>query len=498
MNNRSSGILLHISSLPSQFGIGDLGPHAYQFVDFLEKSKQHIWQILPLNPTDGVYGHSPYSSNSAFAANPLFISPELMVRDGWLIKEEINTPQSREDVVDFEPVIAYKNTLFDLAYQRFKNDGKNSSAYQEFCREEKGWLDDYALFLVVKKHLNGLVWTKWPQEIKNKDQRTLESLKYQYGEDFERTKFLQFVFFKQWTTLKSYCRQKNVTIMGDVPIYVNDDSVDVWMNPQLFKLNQNQEPEFVAGVPPDYFSTTGQRWGNPVYDWGKLQETRYTWWIARLKQNFKLFDVVRIDHFRGLIAYWEIPQSEKTAINGKWVTVPSDDFLSTIQAYFPEMPIVAEDLGIITPDVTATMNKYDLPGMKILLFAFDGELEGHPYIPENYTENCVVYTGTHDNNTVRGWFETDASEETKEKLFGYIGHKVSAEQLPWEMIALAMNSLANTTIFPVQDVLALGPQARMNIPGTTIGNWKWRMSPGALTDSLAEKLAHLTQESQRS
>ena len=498
MNNRSSGILLHISSLPSNFGIGDLGPNAYHFVDFLAKTKQHYWQMLPLNPTDGVYGHSPYSSNSAYAANILFISPELLSREGWLSAEELDNPKFSQDSVDYESVVAYKNKLFDLAYEHFKKDQKNQVEYKEFCMKNSFWLDDYALFLVLKNHFKLDNWTKWPIEVKAREKSVLDKFKQQYQDAIEKIKFLQYVFFKQWFALKSYCHQKRVRIIGDIPIYVNDDSVDVWTNSELFKLNGNKEPEFVAGVPPDYFSETGQRWGNPVYDWEKLKETRYSWWGQRIKHNLKLFDVVRIDHFRGLVAYWQIPAAETTAVKGEWTAVPTDDFLSTLKQTFPQLPIIAEDLGIITPDVTAAMKKFELPGMKILLFAFDGELEKHPYIPENYVENCVVYTGTHDNNTVRGWFEMEASEETKNKLFNYIGRKIPIYELSWEMIQLAMTSIADTAIFPLQDVLRLGNEARMNKPGTKTGNWKWRLLPDALSDeATATKLLKLTEESQR-
>lgn len=498
LDKRASGILLHISSLPSSFGIGDLGPEAYHFVDFLQEAKQTYWQILPVNSTDGVYHHSPYSSNSAFAGNILFISPELLVKEGWLKAADIKVkPLFSNDEVNYKAVSMYKKDLLNLAYLHNKEQLKEDAAYRDFCKQEDYWLADYSLFVVLKNYFAVDVWTQWPKDVEDRDKKNLDFLRKELREPIEKHKFFQYLFFRQWKALKEYCAKRKVKIIGDIPIYVNDDSVDVWSNQSIFKLNEKKEPLFAAGVPPDYFSETGQRWGNPVYDWDKLKETGFSWWLDRLRHNLKLFDVVRIDHFRGLVDFWQIPAGEKTAIKGEWAPVPKDDFFGAILKEFPDPPVIAEDLGIITDEVRDTMKKYGFPGMKILLFAFDGDLKEHPYIPENYTENCVVYTGTHDNNTVRGWFEKEASHETKEKLFGYLGKRLNTDEISWTLIRLAFQSKANLAITPLQDVLGLGSETRMNKPATTEGNWKWRFPQGILDEELATKLASLTRQSHR-
>lgn len=495
---RGSGILLHITSLPSKYGIGDFGPPAYQFVDFLSRAKQKCWQILPLNPTDLFHHNSPYSSISAFAGNTILISPELMSKEGFLRKKDLAAvPSFPKDKVDYEKVCDFKKRLLRRAYTELKEDIKNTSAYEQFCQRNIFWLDDFALFVVLKEHFQGEAWGKWPQEVRNREPKVLENLKRQFSKKIDEVKFFQYIFFSQWYALRTYCEKKGVQIIGDIPIYVNYDSADVWTHPDIFKLSEESQPIFVSGVPPDYFSETGQRWGNPVYNWDKLKETGYAWWLKRIEHNLNLFDLIRIDHFRGLVQYWEIPASEETAVHGHWADVPTDDFFTTLLKKFDPIPIIAEDLGTITPDVIEAMNRFGFPGMKVLLFAFGGDLSTHPYLPHNYVENCVVYTGTHDNNTTKGWFQAEATPQEKNNLFEYLKQKVTPQALPWELIQLAMTSIANMVIIPMQDILALGQESRMNKPGTIEANWQWRLIPGELTSSVNRKLLKITEICER-
>ncbi|MCK5514872.1 MAG: 4-alpha-glucanotransferase [Deltaproteobacteria bacterium] len=492
MKRRGSGILLHITSLPSPYGIGDMGPWAYKFADFLSQAKQHYWQILPLNPADPIYGNSPYHSISAFANNLLLISPELMVQDGFLSRKDLeplpNFPQRK---VDYHKVIAYKENLFHIAYERSKNSKKKECL--KFDKENAHWLEDFILFVACREHFQRRVWSDWPQEIRDRQPKALQTLSKKLHERIEMEKFLQYVFLKQWFSLKEYCNKKDIQIFGDIPIYVDHDSVDVWTDPGMFKLDDAKRPSFVAGVPPDYFSETGQLWGNPVYKWDALKKRKYEWWIKRIKHNLNLFDMIRIDHFRGLIACWEIAASEKNAIKGKWVDVPAEDFFNVLIKQFPDSPIIAEDLGIITPDVRAIMDRYGFPGMKVLLSAFGDDLATNPYVPHNHVKNCVLYTGTHDNNTIRGWFENEITQEVKNKFFQYLGRKVSAHDVHWELIRLAMMSVANMVIFPMQDVLGLGEEDRMNLPSTAKGNWEWKLLPEQITHSLEQSLLEMTE-----
>jgi len=431
MRRRGSGILLHITSLPSPYGVGDMGPGAYQFADFLVETKQSIWQILPLNPTDLAHGNSPYQSVSAFAGNPLLISPELMLRQGFLAQSDVeNVPGYQIRPLDYPSVIASKEHIFRVAYERFRQGGKRHE-YERFCAENSSWLDDFTLFISLRDHFSGKSWTEWPQEIRDRQPEALESLKDELHDALEKARFLQYVFFEQWHSLKAYCNHRGIQIFGDIPIYAIHDSADVWANPELFTLDDERKPSVVAGVPPDYFSETGQLWGNPVYRWDVLRERGYGWWIQRLQHNIKLFDLVRIDHFRGLVGYWVVPAGEKNAVNGQWVEAPAEDFLNALLRRFPQLPIIAEDLGVITPDVREIMHRFDLPGMKVLLFAFGEDLPKNPYIPHNLEKNCVLYTGTHDNNTARGWFERDANLEVKKRLFHYLGREVQAEKIHW-------------------------------------------------------------------
>jgi 4-alpha-glucanotransferase len=494
---RKSGILLHISSLPSPYGIGDLGPQAYKFADILAQAKQGFWQILPLNPTDTAYGSSPYHSISAFASNPLFISPEILQKDGLLPKSDLaSKPEFPDDRVDFFAVTQYKNRLFNIAFQNFKKV-KNNRDYEKFCEENQVWLDDFVTFVACKFHFNGAIWIDWPKGLRDRNAQAINKIKKELSERIEFEKFLQFIFLKQWSAFKRYCQKKRVGLIGDMPIYVEHDGVDCWVNPQIFKLDENRKMTALSGVPPDYFSSTGQLWGNPVYNWQVLKETRYEWWLKRLEHNFNLFDLTRIDHFRGLVDYWEVPAGEKTAMNGKWVNVPIDDVFKELRRNFINLPVIAEDLGIISDEVRAVMARYNLMGMKILMFAFGGDIFDNPYLPENIVKNSVVYTGTHDNNTVKGWFENDITEEEKANLFGYLEREVSAKEICPVMLEMAMKSVSDIAIIPLQDLMGLGKEARMNIPSTCRGNWGWRVSPAQLAPLDIRNLRKLTEASNR-
>ena len=493
MKKRGSGIFLHITSLPSSFGVGDLGPWAYTFVDFLAEAKQAYWQILPLNPTEPAFGNSPYHSYSAFACNPLLLSPELMVREGLLAEEDIIPDKRlRSKRVDYNSVVAFKKKVFLTAFQRFKQR-EDKSDYEEFCKENTSWLDDFALFLALKEHFQKRVWSDWPLDVRDRQEEALQAMKKALHEDMDRERFLQYVFNMQWSALRSYCLEKGIQIIGDIPVYVNYDSVDLWTHPELFKLDQTKRPYAVAGVPPDYFSATGQLWGNPLYRWDILKEREYDWWVQRVGHNLRLFDIVRIDHFRGFVGFWEIPATENNAVNGEWKEAPAEDFFRVLTEKHPHLPLIAEDLGVITPDVRKVMEHFAFPGMKVLLFAFGEDDPMHPYLPHTYDENCVVYTGTHDNNTVRGWFKREAKPVEKKRIFRYIGRRISRKNIHWEFIRLAMQSVARTAIIPMQDVLGLREQARMNLPATGKGNWEWRLLPEQITSQLARKISDMTE-----
>lgn len=494
MEKRRSGILLHLSSLPSLYGIGDLGPEAYRFADFLVRTKQSVWQVLPLNPTEPAFGNSPYSSISAFAGNPLFISPDQLVKEGFLTVGDLEgSPLSPEGRCDYPRVTRYKEALFEKAFQRLESAPGKREEFEAFCHAHTEWLYDYALFSVVRKRLQGRIWNQWPEALRDRKEEALHDVERENPEALQREKFLQYLFYKQWESLKRFCNERGVQFLGDLPIYVGFDSADVWAYPHLFKLDDEKKPLFVSGVPPDYFSETGQFWGNPVYDWDRLQERGFDWWAKRMVHQSRLFDLVRIDHFRGLIAYWEIPANEKTALRGKWVKVPWESLFETIRSHAPELSIIAEDLGLITPDVEEARKRLGFPGMKVLLFAFGEDHPLHPYLPHMYEENSVVYTGTHDNNTVRGWFENEAREGERKRLFRYLGREVSKEEVHWELIRLAMMSVARMAIFPMQDILGLGEEARTNRPATTWGNWEWRLLPDQITSEITGKLLEMTE-----
>ncbi|MBN1282733.1 MAG: 4-alpha-glucanotransferase [Proteobacteria bacterium] len=493
MTNRSSGVLLHITSLPSIFGVGDLGPAAYGFVDFLERTGQRFWQVLPLNPTDPICANSPYSSASAFAGNACMVSPEMLVKEGLLSESDLaERPRFREGVSEYERAGEYKGSLLCRAYESFRAGGRRVYEFEKFCAEHASWLDDYALFIVIKRRMEGRAWSDWPAELRDREPACLAAAREELAVEVDRERFLQFLFQRQYSALKEYCGTKGVKVIGDIPIYVNYDSADVWSHPVFFKLDRDKRPAAVAGVPPDYFSKTGQLWGNPVYNWDMLEQTGFDWWVKRMSHNLKLFDVARIDHFRGLVAYWEVPASHQTAVGGRWVEVPTDEFFGMLKKRFHELPILAEDLGLITPDVKAAMNRLGFPGMKVLLFAFNEDNPEHPYLPHNYERNCVVYTGTHDNNTSRGWFAGEAQPEERKRFEAYAGRKVSEAAVSGEMIRLAMMSVADTVIIPMQDVLGLGAECRMNQPATVDGNWRWRLTAGQLTDETADYLARIT------
>jgi len=489
---RSSGILLHPTSLPGRFGIGDLGKEAYAFIDFLAQSHQKIWQVLPLGPTG--FGNSPYLSYSAFAGNPLLINLEWLVAENLLSEDDLNQlPHFSEDQVDFDLVIAHKIPLLRKASHNFDQVAtpQRKQAFEAFCQEHQYWLNDYALFMALKEHFQGLSWNQWDQDISKRDPAAIARYTQLLAEGIFFHKYIQSEFFRQWKSLKKYANQNEVYIFGDLPIYVAHDSADVWSHPQIFRLNKETgEPAWMAGVPPDYFSETGQLWGNPVYNWRNLARTNYHWWIQRVKSMLDYVDIMRIDHFRGFEGFWAVPQGEKTAMNGLWVKAKGQAFFELLKKELGDLPIVAEDLGVITPEVEALRDNFGLPGMKILHFAFDSD-RANPFLPFNYVNrNCLVYTGTHDNDTTVGWFDK-RTEEEKARVVDYLG-AIASDGIHWSLIRLAMGSVANIAIFPLQDILGLGSEGKMNTPGVATGNWAWRYHPDELTDDLKNNLGYLT------
>lgn len=497
MRKRASGLLLHITSLPSRYGIGDLGPEAYRFADFLAEAGQSIWQVLPLNPTDQVAFNSPYGSNSALAGNPLMIGLDALVGEGLLEHADLEpVPDFPIGHVDFPAVIEFKGRVLDRAYERFCERGDRGE-FDAFSNVNSHWLEDYALFAALKAEAGGAVWNEWGPDLRDRTDHALTDAHARLGGAKDKHKFFQFLFFRQWHALKRYCNEKGIEIFGDVPIYVSYDSVDVWTTPHIFKLKDDKSPEFVSGVPPDYFSKTGQLWGSPVYNWDVLKGQDFAWWVRRMHHNFSLFNLMRIDHFRGFAAYWEVPANHRTAVRGKWVDVPGMEFFDLLTTKVPVNGIVAEDLGHITDDVVAIMERFGFPGMKVLQFGFNGNLDENPYTPRNHPENSVVYTGTHDNNTTRGWFENEAKKAVKHELNVYASREVTAENVSEVMIELAMHSPARTAVVPVQDLLNLPAEFRMNWPGRGEGNWEWRVEPGALDGEVAARLRRITEESGR-
>lgn len=497
---RSSGIILHPTSLPTRYGIGDLGEGAYKFVDFLEASCQHIWQILPLGQTG--FGDSPYQCLSAFAGNTLLISPDKLVEAGFLQEEDLTpVPNFPADKVDFGKVIEYKKRILAKAFERFKRttDTGLRADFLGFCQKESDWLEDYALFLVLKKMHGGSAWCNWDPSFALRDSAAIERVKEEKCEQIEAEKFYQYLFFKQWLALRAYCNQKEISIVGDVPIFVAYDSSDVWTKPEQFKLNAKGEPTVVAGVPPDYFSATGQLWGNPLYDWDVMRSQNFSWWVGRMKAILQMVDIIRIDHFRGFAACWEIPGGDKTAERGRWVEVPGRELFIRLKEVLGELPIIVEDLGVITPDVEQLRDDFGFPGMRILQMAFRDD-SNNMDLPHNYIRNCVVHTGTHDNDTIIGWYNSEAGagstrdaaqiENERNSCLKYL--RSNGKEINWDFIAAAFASVADLAIVPLQDVLGLGSHSRMNLPASQEGNWMWRLQENELNDSIAERLKDLT------
>jgi 4-alpha-glucanotransferase len=500
VEKRASGILLHISSLPSNYGIGDLGPQAYKFADFLTAGKQSYWQVLPLNPpTLRKNPYSPYNCSSAFAGNTFLISPQLLYQEGFLVKKDIQQiPEFPGDKVNYKTVIPYKTKLLKKAFVAFRNKPKPDE-FVRFCTENKNWLEDFSIFAALRKSLGFCLWCDWPYKLKERTNKTIKSIKVKLYDEIEREQFLQYMFFKQWYSLKSYCNQHGIKLIGDISFYVAYDSADVWANPEIFKLYRNKRPKYAAGVPPDYFSRNGQLWGNPVYNWHTLKSRRYFWWKKRVEQSLKMFDLVRIDHFRGFSAFWQVPAHATTATKGRWVTGPGKDFFDkSFKKSSMLKKVIAEDLGHITPDVHRLIKVLRIPGMRVLLFAFDGNRQANPHHPNNHIRNSVVYTGTHDTNTIRGWFEREAKARQKKCLYEYTDKKITASSVHRELIRLAMNSVADLVIIPMQDILGLGVESRMNHPGTVRNNWTWRMKASQITSRKAQKLAKMTEITDRS
>jgi 4-alpha-glucanotransferase len=496
---RSSGILLHPTSLPGRFGIGELGDPAYTWIDFLAQSGQRLWQVLPLGPTG--FADSPYACLSAFAGNPLLISLEKLVETGELARSDLtDAPTFPDHQVDYGAVIGFKMPLLYRAAANFASfaSPERRAAYEQFCDGNAAWLQDFALFSAIKEHFGRVIWHEWDADIALRQPQAIDGWQRSLATQCQTVQVLQFFFAQQWHAVKRYANERGIQIVGDMPIFIAHDSADVWARRDLFCIDERGRATFVSGVPPDYFSETGQRWGNPLYRWDRMAERGYAWWIARLNAVLALVDVVRIDHFRGFVAYWEIPAAEPTAIRGRWVPGPGAEIFEAIEGKMGRLPIIAEDLGVITPQVVELRERFGFPGMKILQFAFDeaalhasfGDYERNPFLPHNYTRDFVVYTGTHDNDTALGWFSRCAAEE-QQKAMSYLG--CSAQAFHWALIRAAMASVADWAIIPLQDILGLGSEARMNQPGTVGTNWRWRCPPGALSDQIAAQLAEMVQ-----
>lgn len=495
---RSSGVLLHVSSLPSVGGVGDLGPEAHAFLDFLAQAKQHVWQVLPLGPTG--YGNSPYAATSAFAGNPLLISLEVLVEWGWIDAAELQHQPGRTGNVDFSDVEWRKMGLLYKAAEHFLARAPKEPAmhtqwdeFEQFCREQASWLADYAFFAELRRQFNTGAWSVWPEPLRRRQPDALAKIAATHGQRLAMEEVLQFAFAKQWNQLRAAAKEKGIRILGDVAIFVNMDSADVWVHPELFELDKDFQPLHVAGVPPDYFSPTGQRWGNPLYRWNVIEHQGWDWWIARMRRARELYDIIRLDHFRGFEAYWSIPASEETAVKGEWMQGPGAGLFQALENALGPLPIVAEDLGIITPQVDALRQSFSMPGMKVMQFGFNSK-GAHTHLPQRYTTDTVAYTGTHDNNTTPGWWKTASKVERAavETIAGPVhGHPT------WPMTRLLFGSVACMAIVPVQDLLELGEEARMNTPSVPWGNWLWRVAPDQWSKELAAKLATLTEATDR-
>ncbi len=469
--DRRSGILLHPTSLPGHYGIGTLGQEAFNWIDFLSASGQRLWQVMPLGPTG--YGDSPYQCFSAFAGNPYLINLEKLVGQGLLKPVDLaGAPEFSDLSVDYGPVISFKLQMLEKVFQHFSTSGSQEQRqrFEAFCKAKASWLEDYALFMSCKEAHGGNSWNHWAEDIRSRKPQAIKEWKEKLASSIQKQKVWQWIFFEQWQAVKNHANNKDIKIIGDIPIFIAYDSADAWANPDLFYFDDAGNPTVIAGVPPDYFSATGQRWGNPLYRWDEMKKTNYSWWIERIKGTLELVDIIRVDHFRGFAAYWEIPASEPTAINGKWVNAPGEDLFKTIRQVLGDLPIIAEDLGVITPDVEALRDGAGFPGMKVLHFAFAADASD-PYLPHNYIKNCVVYSGTHDNDTTKGWY-AQVPEKERDYVRKYLARDDS--NIAWDFMRLAFGSAADTAIVPLQDVLGLGSDARMNTPGLASGNWSWR------------------------
>jgi 4-alpha-glucanotransferase len=485
---RSSGLLLHITSLPSYGGIGDFGPAAYWFADFLASAKQRLWQVLPLSPTG--FGNSPYAALSAFAGNPLLISLEKLVEAGWLTPDRIAGLPGHSGNVQFDEVEKYKPALLVEAARNFlaHHDEQQWVRFQRFREENGFWLQDYARYAVLRQRFGTGYWLSWPAELARREPEAMLKLQQESREELEIEQAVQFAFDEQWKALRRYCAERDIRLIGDVAIFVSFDSADVWTHPEIFELNEDLTPIRVAGVPPDYFSATGQRWGNPIYKWDVLESHGFDWWVDRMRRARALYDIIRLDHFRGFEAFWAIPAEDETAMHGEWVKAPGAALFAELKAKLGDLPLIAEDLGLITREVDALREQFDLPGMRILQFGFGGR-GAHNYLPHRYVTNTVVYTGTHDNDTTLGWWQHGATEAERYAVYCYMNP--AHDDVVWTMIRAAATSVADVCLIPVQDVLSLGSEARMNTPSTPENNWAWRLAPNALTEDQARGLAQL-------
>jgi 4-alpha-glucanotransferase len=498
--SRSSGILLHPTSLPGPFGIGDLGPEAYAFADFLAESGQSLWQVLPLGPTG--MGGSPYASYSAFGGTTLLISPEMLARDGLLTPDCLYGAPAFAERADFELVQTFKDALLRRAFTKFTETSNSelNQDFERFCLEQAGWLDDYALFRALKDANGGRPWNQWDAPLVRREPAALAGARQTLRAEVGAQKFSQFFFFKQWSALKSYCNRLDIRIVGDIPIFVAHDSADVWTRPAEFELGADGRPLVVAGVPPDYFSATGQVWGNPIYNWERMQADGFRFWIDRVRATLQMVDILRVDHFRGFAACWQIPAEDTTAERGRWVASPGRELFNSIRNALGELPIIAEDLGVITPDVESLRDDFGFPGMRVLQFAFGAGDPKNAHLPHNYRRDVVVYTGTHDNDTTVGWFKSEAGNDStrsseeieRERKFCLNYLDSNGEQINWDFIRAVFASVADTAIVPLQDVLGLGTEARMNVPNSASGNWAWRFRPGALTAEIGARLKKLS------
>ncbi len=491
---RASGILLHPTSLASPGGIGDFGASAYKFADFLACARQGLWQVLPLGPLGK--GNSPYSSTSAFAGNPLLISLDRLAERGWIDKAVVDTLPNGVSPVDYATVFHRKMPLLFEAGHNFLRSAASHARirFEDFCRQNQWWLDDFVLFDSLRARFHLETWNRWPSQFAHRDPAAIREARVEMADDLEVRKAVQFFFSEQWHALRAYCASRSIRIVGDIAIFVNFDSADVWTHPELFRLNADLEPEVVAGVPPDFFSVNGQRWGNPLYRWDVMQSQGYSWWIDRLRWTTHNFDYIRLDHFRGFSQFWEIPANEPTAIHGRWVDGPKDELFQKLREALGGLPFFAEDLGYITPDVHELRDRLKIPGMAVMQFGF-GNAGAHMHLPHNFTFDKVVYTGTHDNDTLVGWWQSGANEHERRLVMAYLGD--CADGVNWGMIRAATNSVASLCVVPLQDVLGLGSEARMNVPSQENGNWRWRLTPQMLKPELAQKLATLAEVSDR-